>query len=349
MRKKKQLEVCLDTEAPIESDELYLFPQMRFIHNALPELDSRLVDTGTGFLNFKIDLPLFISCMTGGSDRGFRANVNLAKAAESANIPVGMGSFRILLEKPDLFHHFELKKYAPSVPVMGNIGLVQIRDESVTGILKIAGDLGVDAMSVHINSAQELFQTGGDRNFLGLKETLAEFIELSPLPVIVKETGCGFTSSLISLFSRMGAAYIDTAGGGGTNWISVEGEINSYDETSREFRQWGIPTAVSLYLSGKSAPLLASGGIRTGMDAVKAIALGAHAAGMARPFIKAVHLGGEDGVLDLIYEFKKIFHTVMVLTGSKNVDALKRVPLIFDSNFMQRAEQYREAAHDSSL
>jgi len=343
IRKKKQLDVCLDTAAPIQSDDLYLFPSMRFIHNALPELDSRHVDTSTAFLNYKIDLPLFISCMTGGSTQGFKANMDLARAAQIANIPVGMGSFRVLLKNPELSRHFELKKYASSVPVMGNIGIVQIRDESSHEILKIAEDLGVDLLTVHINPGQELFQEGGDRDFKGLKDHLTEFIGQSPLPVIVKETGCGFTPSLITLFSSMGAAFIDVAGSGGTNWISVEGETDPPHPVAGLFRQWGIPTAVILYLCGRSSSLLASGGIRTGLDAVKAVALGAGAAGMALPFIRAVSSGGVDKVLSLIEEIKKTFHTAMVLTGSQNIEVLKKAPLVFDPSFLQLADQYRMA------
>ena len=341
-RKKNHLEICLDDSAQIESSELYLFPGIRFIHQALPELDSDEIDMKVTFNNHTIDLPLFISCMTGGSSEGFKANVNLAKAAEACNIPVGMGSFRVLLDNPKLAHHFELKKYAPSVPVMGNIGIVQLRDESQDKILSIADDLGVDLIVVHINPGQELFQPGGDRDFLHLRDVLKNFIQKSPIPIIVKETGCGFNPSLISYFSEIGASYIDLAGGGGTNWISVEGERNPDKYVVEQFQQWGIPTAVSLYLQGKKAALLASGGIKTGLDAVKAVAMGAKAAGMARPFIYAVNKGGVEAVISLVDHIKQTFHTAMVLTGSKDIQSLQSVPLIYNQEFLNISKQYGE-------
>ncbi|MDA3808877.1 MAG: type 2 isopentenyl-diphosphate Delta-isomerase [Spirochaetaceae bacterium] len=341
-RKKNHLDICLDDKAEIESSDLYLFPQIKFIHQALPELNGDDINMKVDFHKHTIDLPLFISCMTGGSSEGFKSNKNLAQSAEISRIPVGMGSFRILLEKPELFHHFELKKYAPSVPVIGNIGMVQLRDDSQKDILKISSDLGIDLLAVHINPGQELFQQNGDRNFLNLRNVLADFIQKSPIPVIVKETGCGFTPSLVTFFKEIGALYIDVSGGGGTNWISVEGENSLEKEVAELFRQWGIPTAVSLYLSGKKAPLLASGGIKTGLDAVKSIALGAKAAGMARPFIRAVNEGGVEGAVSLINDIKKVFQTVMVLTGSKDIKELQNVPLVFDSDFISLCNQYGE-------
>ena len=341
-RKKKHLEICLDESAEIESSDLHLFNKMSFIHQALPELDSNLLDLKVKFHNFTIDFPFFISCMTGGSDNGFEANINLARSAELAGIPVGMGSFRILLEKPQLAHHFELKKYAHSVPVFGNIGIVQLRDESQNQIQKIASDLGVDFLAVHINPGQEIFQPEGDRSFLKLKEVLADFVQKSPIPIIIKETGCGFTPTLISYFKKIGVTYIDLSGGGGTNWISVEGERSPIKQVVNEFRQWGIPTAVSLYLDGKIAPLLASGGIKTAMDAVKAVALGAKAAGMARPLIKAVNSGGVDGALSLINDVRAVFKAVMVLTGSRNIQELQHVPLLYKPDFLDLCRQYKE-------
>jgi len=346
LRKKRQLDVCLEGGTAIESAELQLFNKIRFVHNALPELDSRQIDTSVDFLGYRISLPLFISCMTGGSAQGFRANVDLAKAAEGAGIPVGMGSFRILLEKPELSSHFELKKYAPSVPVMGNIGIVQIRDVPSSALLGIAADLGADALAVHINPGQELIQRGGDRDFRGLKDALGDFIARSSLPVIVKETGCGFTPALINEFTQMGAALTDVAGGGGTNWMRVEGEINPDGPPAGEFAQWGIPTAVILSLCGKTHPLLASGGIRTGMDAVKSVALGAAAAGMAGPFIRGVSTGGAEKAAALIEGIRETFRTAMALTGAENVQELRKVPLVFESDFLHLAEQYREAVYE---
>ncbi len=341
-RKKRHLEICLNSDG-IESGSKHLFNEIDFVHNALPEINADEINTGTRFLNAEISLPLMISCMTGGSAEGFSANRELALAAEEMKIPVGMGSFRILLEKPDLKEHFNLKKYAPSVPVIGNIGLIQLRDADRKRIIGIGEDLGIDAIAVHVNPGQEFFQPEGDRDFRGLKESLAEFIPMSSVPVIVKETGCGFDPETIAFFHQSGAAYIDLAGAGGTSWISVERERQSgfMKATAQEFAEWGIPAAVSLYLNQGELPLIASGGIKCGMDAVKAVSMGASLSAMAGPFIKAVKAGGEKAAIELVRSVEYVFRGVMALTGCLKIDQLKLLRLLYSDKFKSVVSGYK--------
>lgn len=341
-RKDTHLDICINNNN-IESDLKYLFPEIEFIHSALPEMHADEVDMSVDFLGTKISVPLLISCMTGGSDKGFEVNIELAKAAEESSIPIGMGSFRILLKKPEYFEHFNLKKYAPNVPVIGNIGIAQLKGESKQEILTITDDLGVDALAVHINVGQELFQPEGDRDFAGLKEHLSEFITLSNVPVIIKETGCGFDPSLIEYFKTIGVSIVDIAGAGGTNWISVERERQAayMYSAAEQFADWGIPTAVSVFLHNSNPPLIASGGIRNGMDAVKAVAMGALCAGMAKPFIKGYKKNGKEEVISMIKGIQKVFEAVMVLTSSKTINDLRKVPLLFSDKFHAVAEQYK--------
>lgn len=340
-RKKKHIGICLNSEG-IESGSKHLFNEIDFVHKALPELNFDEINTRTRFLDKEISLPLMISCMTGGSAEGFRANRDLALAAEEMNIPVGMGSYRILLERPDLKEHFNLKKYAPSVPVIGNIGLIQLRAEDGKKILGIGEDLGIDALAVHVNSGQEIFQPEGDRDFRGLKDSLAEFIGMSSIPVIIKETGCGFDPDSMGFFNKTGAAYTDLAGAGGTNWISVERERQSgYMKTAAaEFSEWGIPTALSLYLNHGEFPVIASGGIKSGMDAVKSVAMGAVCAGMAGPFIRAVEAGGKKAVIELIRSVEYVFRGVMALTGCLEIDQLKKLRLVYSDKFRSTVSNY---------
>jgi isopentenyl-diphosphate Delta-isomerase len=265
--------------------------------------------------------------MTGGSEGGFRANRLLAAAAQELGVPVGLGSLRPLLRDAALFDHFHIKPAAPGVPVLANIGAVQARDEPPGPFLELLARLEVQALVIHLNVGQELFQPEGDRDFRGLKSAIARWCESCPLPVIVKETGFGIRAALVRELLDAGAAYVDIAGAGGTNWITVE----SYrlDEGQKaaaaEFSDWGIPTALLLAsCDGLPRRLLASGGIRNGMDAAKALAMGAALAGLALPVIRAVVAGGAEAVVALFRSMERTLRTVMVMTGSRTVEDLRR-------------------------
>jgi isopentenyl-diphosphate delta-isomerase type 2 len=265
--------------------------------------------------------------MTGGSDRGFFANRELAKAAKEKRYPVGMGSVRILFDHPELFEHFHLKALAPEVPVLANIGGVQIRDEDHTKLFELVKRLEVDGLVVHLNPGQELFQPEGDRDFRGIKDSIARLCEGSPVPIIVKETGFGIRPVLVSELLARGVSYVDVAGAGGTNWISVEAYRVPEEERieAEEFADWGIPTAVLLSCLNKHAgKILASGGIRTGLDVSKSIALGAHAAGLALPLIREVVSGGAEAVVRYLDRLENTLRFVLILTGSRSPLELRR-------------------------
>ncbi len=341
-RKAKHLSICSDPhEFHVESGTTG-FEGIHFMHQALPELSTHEIDTGTMFAGHHVSHPFFISCMTGGSEEGFRANKNLARAAQEANLPVGTGSIRVLFETDDVFKHFHLKSYAPDVPVMANIGAVQLRDINHARIIEMIKRLEVQALVVHLNPGQELFQSDGDRDFRGIKNALFRYCELSPIPVVVKETGFGITPGLIEELFGAGVAYVDVAGCGGTNWIAVEAyrsDNPSERESAKEFEGWGLPTAYVLAgLGDIKGPVLASGGIRTGMDIAKSVALGADLAGLALPFIRAEVEGGIDGVRALIQSLETTVRNVMFLTGSKSIKELRRVPLWYDGDFSRAVD-----------
>ena len=261
------------------------------------------MDPSVRFLETRIPLPIFISCMTGGSGKGLEANHGLARAAQATGLPVGVGSFRVLFDHPELAPHFRLKSLAPDVPVLANIGAVQVRDRQAAEILEWVRRLEVQALVVHLNPGQELFQPEGDRDFRGLKAAIAKLIEKCPVPLIVKETGFGILPSTVRELLGCGAAYVDLAGAGGTNWITVESYRLPPEEraSAAEFSDWGLPTAMLLAALGAEAGrqdagrVLASGGVRGGLDAAKAVALGAPLAGLALPFIRAVRKRGRRG------------------------------------------------------
>jgi len=341
-RKAKHLEICLDpslykVEGAIPESGVASpasgpgngagFEAFHFAHRSMPELHASKVDTSIQFLGRTMALPVFISCMTGGSEGGFRVNRELAKAAGILGIPVGTGSVRVLLDHPELDSHFALKAQAPDVPLLANIGAVQVRDLDPSRLDDIMKRLDADALVIHLNPGQELFQPDGDRDFRGVREGIARFISRASYPVIVKETGFGLAPDESRFFLEAGAAYVDLAGAGGTNWISVEAYRDNAAAlaAAREFDNWGHPTARLLSASPvASGKVLASGGLRCGMDVAKALALGAASCGLALPLARAAHEGGSGAVVAYLRHIETVLRTVMALTGSAAVADLRR-------------------------
>lgn len=322
---------------------------MRFAHNALPEIAEGELDTSESFLGVTVALPFFISCMTGGSEGGFRINRQLAAAAQQLGIPVGLGSIRVLLENPDLFPQFHVKPVAPDVPVLSNISAVQVRDGDCAALLSMVQRLEAQALVVHLNAGQELFQHEGDRDFRGLKAAIARLCEASPFPAIVKETGFGIGPGLVRELLRAGVAYVDLAGAGGTNWITVESYRLSAEErrAAADFADWGVPTSVLLAAcrTGKDH-LLASGGIRTGLDAAKAVAMGAVLAGMALPVVRAAASGGTEAVVKLFRRMERTLRTAMLLTGSRTTADLRRGTVWLDPGLEASVESFLRTARE---
>ncbi|MFP4205874.1 MAG: type 2 isopentenyl-diphosphate Delta-isomerase [Spirochaetaceae bacterium] len=335
-RKARHLSICVDAERYSVESGSAGFEELAFPHRALPELSTDEVDTGVDFLDRRVSMPVLISSMTGGSDEGYMANKNLATAAQQAGIPVGMGSIRILFRKPEVLEHFRLKRFAPDVPVFANLGGVQIRDLPHEDIIEMLKRLEVDALAVHLNPGQELFQPGGDRDFRGIMESIGRFCEVSPKPVIVKETGFGIHPVEVRRLLDLGVAYVDLAGSGGTNWVSVESYRleGSLCESAGEFASWGTPTAALLAAVGhRGGRIIASGGLRSGMDVAKAVALGAELCGLALPFIRAVVTDGVDGALALCERLHKTIETAMVLTASHTLEELRGRVLLRSQRF----------------
>jgi isopentenyl-diphosphate delta-isomerase len=346
VRKASHLSICTDPSRFSVEGGRSGFEQVHFFHSALPELAEQELDTTVSFLGSTLPLPLFISCMAGGSEEGYQANRELARAAQAAGIPVGMGSFRVLFESPELFHHFHLKALAPDVPVLANLGSVQVRELDHGKIFEWLKRLEVQSLVVHLNPGQELFQPEGDRDFRGLKAALARLCQRCPVPVIVKETGFGILPYLARELLEAGAAYVDLAGAGGTNWITVEAYRLPESERgpAAEFTDWGLPTAALLAaMSGSTDRLLASGGLRTGLDVAKALALGARLAGLALPFVRRVVEGGAEAVVKMIHGLEQALRAAMVLTGSRNLAELRRGVVWLDPDLEHTAARLRQA------
>ncbi len=349
LRKAAHLDICIDEKRfDVESGSSG-FEEVRFLHRALPEVAEPDVRTETEFLGHPVRLPLFISSMTGGSDHGYNVNKELARAAQACGIPVGMGSIRIIFRKPEVIEHFQLKRYAPDVPVFANIGGVQLIEMDHDVIYEGVRRLEVQGIAVHLNPGQELFQPEGDRDFRGIAAATARFAEGSPVPVLVKETGFGIDPISARMLLESGARYIDVAGAGGTNWVQVERHrlSGAAGEAAEEFRSWGIATAPLIgALRALGVPrerLLASGGVRNGLDICKALALGAHSVGLALPFVRAVHAGGYEAVTELIGRYEKVLRSAMVLSGCVTLEEFAAATLLTSSSFREQRDALIDA------
>lgn len=336
-RKKDHLRYALSAVTQIGNPG---FDKYRFMHNALPEVNFDKIDPSTTFLGKKINYPFFISCMTGGVTEGKDINRNLAKAAEKYKIPMGVGSQRAGVEHSDLEVLFTAREVAPNIPLLANVGLVQLNyGFGLKEYQKCIDMIKADALVVHINPIQEVIQPGGDRNWEGLVDKLARIVDKLTVPVIAKEVGFGLSEDVVRRLYKVGVRMFDTAGWGGTNWAMVEGLRGKADRNLGElFSGWGIPTAESICMCSEFShqlkaddrqpiTILGSGGIRNGLDMAKAIVLGADLVGVASPFAKAARISSEN-VENLIERYAMELKTAMFGVGVKRHPGLKDANLL---------------------
>ncbi len=302
------------------------FDTFRLRHRALPEIDLGAVDTSAEFLGKKLSFPLILSSMTGG-DHSLprRINENLAIAAEETGVAMAVGSQRVLFTHPSARESFNLRKFAPTTVLCGNLGAVQLNYGYNTSHCQRAIDvLDADALYFHLNPLQEVVQPEGDTNFSGLAEKMAQVADDLSTPVIVKEVGCGIGYADAQLLLKRGFSYIDVAGAGGTSWAQIENHRGNKN-TGLSFEDWGIPTPVLLQELAPLAPrlhVIASGGIRTGVDMAVAMVLGASMCGIALPFLNAAKESAQR-VVEKIKTLHKEFKTAMFLIGVRNISLLK--------------------------
>ncbi len=323
-RKAEHLDLCA-TDAVAFRETTTLFDEIGLVHDALPELAVSGIDTSTVLVGRSLKAPLVIAAMTGGVQRADSVNRDLAAIAESLGLAFGFGSMRPLLEH-GITAGYLVRDVAPTALLLGNLGVVQAGAASIGQLVDLVGRTGVNALCIHLNPAMELIQAGGDDDFRGGLDTLAAVSEALPVPVIVKETGCGISRSVASRIAGIGVRTVDISGAGGTSWVGVE-TLRARARTrelGERFWDWGIPTAASLCrLSGLPLDVVATGGVRHGLDAAKAIALGATAAGIARPFLQAHTRGGHAEANSLALQIVDEIRTVLLLTGCRNLNALR--------------------------
>jgi isopentenyl-diphosphate delta-isomerase len=305
---------------------------VKLVHQALPELSADSIDTSVTLFGKKLRAPLIIASMTGGIERAATINRELAAIAEARGYGFGLGSQRAMHVDPSKGVTFRVRDVAPSALVLGNLGVVQARQMSTEQVRALVTEVGADALFVHLNPAMEIVQPGGDRDFTGAVETLSRLAAGLGFPVVAKETGCGLSAKAATQLLRAGVRHVDVSGAGGTSWVAVEMHRASAEARAlgEAFREWGIPTAASVawMSAARMDTIIATGGIGTGLEVAKAIALGANAAGIARPVLQTLTSGGRAAAENYLDGIEAELRAAMLLVGAGNIAELRRAPRI---------------------
>ena len=328
-RKSSHLRLC--AEEDVEHRGTTLLEQVRLLHEALPELSVGDVDLSTELLGRRLEAPLLISGMSGGTEEAGRLNRALATVAQKCGLGFGVGSQRPMLLHPETAASYRVREVAPDVLLLGNVGFVQARDAGVAAVSDLAEAIGADAVCVHLNAAQELVQDEGDRDFRGAVDAIARLVDELPIPVVVKETGCGLAPGTLARLRGVGVAWVDVSGAGGTSWTAVESLRGTPRQRAlgTDLREWGIPTAAAIvYARREGLGTIASGGIRNGLDAARALALGADAVSLALPMLRAFAAGGLDAALAAAHGLVDSLRSVALLTGSRRPSDLAKAPRV---------------------
>ncbi len=327
-RKSEHLRVCIEEDVEFQQLTNGL-EKYRFTHCCLPELDRSDIELGTTFLGKSLKAPILISSMTGGTELAHLVNTRLATVAQRYGLAMGVGSQRIALEQPELAPTFAVRSLAPDILLLANLGAVQLNYGcGLEDCLKLVELLEADALILHLNPLQEWVQSEGDSNFKGLLAKIEQICAQLPVPVIAKEVGNGISAPMAKKLIEAGVAAIDVAGAGGTSWAKVESQRakdNRQRHLGQVFADWGLPTAeciTAIRSMNSTIPLIASGGLKNGLDLAKSIALGADLGGLARPFLVAA-IESEAAVDELVKFLIAELEIVLFCTGNPNLSALK--------------------------
>ncbi|MCE9668119.1 type 2 isopentenyl-diphosphate Delta-isomerase [Myxococcus stipitatus] len=332
-RKDAHLDLCATGDVePRENSTL--LECVHLVHCAMPEMAVEDVDLSVPFLGKRLRHPLLITGMTGGTERAGAVNRDLALLAERHGLAFGVGSQRAMSEDVARAASYQVRQVAPTVALLGNIGLYQAVRLGVDGVRRLMDAIGADGMALHLNAGQELTQPEGDRDFRGGYAVVESLVASLGERLVVKETGCGIGPQVARRLAELGVRHIDVSGLGGTSWVRVE-QLRASGARARvgaEFSAWGIPTAAAVAsvraAVGAEVRLVGSGGVRTGLDTAKVLALGADVVGMALPLFRAQQAGGLAGAEAELEVILTGLRQALVLTGSRSCAELRRRPRV---------------------
>ncbi|MGI0479995.1 type 2 isopentenyl-diphosphate Delta-isomerase [Geminocystis sp. CENA526] len=334
-RKDDHIRICLDDKVQFNQVKNGL-EKYNFTHCCLPELDYHEIDISLNFLGKKLSSPLLISSMTGGTENAQVINQRLAMVAQKYGLAMGIGSGRVIIEKPEIAKTFQVRSICPDILLLANIGAVQLNyGYTWRECTKLVEILEADALILHLNPLQECIQPEGDTNFKGLLDKIEILCEKMSVPIIVKEVGNGISAMMAQKLMSKGVQAIDVAGAGGTSWAMVESErSDNYlkRELGKTFANWGIPTAdcvADIAQQYPDIPLIASGGIRNGLEVAKLLALGADMVGLAYPFLKS-SIESIETSENLVELLNAEIKTVLFCTGSKDIKSLQSQKVLRD-------------------
>ncbi len=325
-RKAEHIRLALDERMQLRAS---YFEEWAFEHCALPEVDLGALDTGTEFLGKAMAGPLLISCMTGGTQEAAQINRNLAEGAERVGVALGVGSQRKAIEDPSTAATFQVRDVAPTIPVLGNLGAVQLNyGYGVEQCRSAVAMIDADALVLHLNPLQEALQPEGDGDFSDLIPKISAVVQELGCPVAVKEIGMGLSGPVGRLLAEAGVRILDTAGLGGTSWARIEAQRADDLDLGELFADWGVPTPDSIRALAAlpDVTVIGSGGVRNGLDMAKAIAMGADLVGLAYPFLKAA-VQSADAVEATIRHTLHELRICMFCVGARDLSELRVAPL----------------------
>jgi isopentenyl-diphosphate delta-isomerase len=330
-RKNDHLDLAIGGDVGFRN-KTTLLECVELVHDSLPELDLDGIDLRVKLFGRDLRAPIVLAGMTGGTERARHINLELASIAEERGYGFGLGSQRAMLRDPASVATYRVRQVAPSIPLLGNIGGVQAVELTTDAVAELVAAVEADALCVHLNPAMEVVQSEGDRDFRGVTDALRRLAAELPVPVVAKETGCGLSRSVARRLRAAGIRHIDISGAGGTSWVGVEAEraLPTDRSLGQAFWDWGIPTAASLLMvePTRFATVIATGGLATGLDAARALALGAHVVGIARPVLQALERGGRANAIEFLAGVERELRTALLLMGARDVESARQAPYL---------------------
>lgn len=318
-----------------------MLEDVELVHQPLTETDLEEIDLSVDVLGKRLSFPLIITGMTGGAAEVARFNREVAALADRMGVGFGVGSQRAMLRQPELKKTFEVRDVAPDVLLLGNLGIAQAREIKSAEVSQLAEAIGADALCLHLNTAMEIVQENGDHDFRGSLDAVKRLVGEAAVKIVVKETGCGFSQETGAKLLTAGVRWIDVSGAGGTSWVGVETLRNrALRHLGEAFWDWGIPTAASICeLRSFNFNLIASGGIRTGLQAARALALGAKVVGVALPVLRAYVTGGVEAVELYLANLRDELRAALMLCGCARVSDLKPEHAVISGKLLEWVKQ----------